>query len=62
MRIVDLLDYKVIRPRAVAALRARRARLGMSPSALTRRVQAMEDALGHRLFIRDTEKSDDHRR
>lgn len=52
--VVELLDFKVFSHLAQTMHFGRTARsLGMSPSALTRRVQAMEDELGHRLFIRD---------
>lgn len=54
MTTVELLDYKVFTNLAQTMHFGRAARsLGMSPSALTRRVQAMEDELKHRLFIRD---------
>lgn len=51
---VELFDYKVFSLLSQSLHFGRGARaLGMSPSALTRRVQAMEEELGHRLFIRD---------
>ncbi len=51
---MELFDYKVFSHLAQTMHFGRTARgLGMSPSALTRRIQAMEDELGHQLFIRD---------
>lgn len=51
---MDLLDYKVFAHLAQSLHFGRAARsLGMSASALTRRVQAIEDEVGHKLFIRD---------
>lgn len=52
--MVELLDYRVFAHLCQTMHFARTARsMGMSASALTRRVQAMEEELGHKLFIRD---------
>lgn len=51
---VDLRDYELFVQLSDTMHFARTARkTGMSPSALTRRVQAMEEELGHQLVIRD---------
>jgi LysR family transcriptional regulator, positive regulator for ilvC len=51
---MDLIDFKVFSHLAQSMHFGRAARsLGMSASALTRRVQAMEEELGHKLLIRD---------
>ena len=53
-RVVDLEDFRYFEELAQTLHFARTARaLAMSASALTRRIQALEEELGHELFIRD---------
>src|SRR5690606_19607172 len=52
--VVELLDYRLFSHLSQTLHFGRAARgLGMSPSALTRRVQAIEDEVGQQLFVRD---------